>query len=61
MAIAQKGIWKESATQCSVAGMNERWLWLFVPNLGTMSPPRAYPRGATTFIPQSSLSEEAKS
>jgi hypothetical protein len=38
MAIAQKGIWKESATQCSVAGMNERWLWLFVPNLGTMSP-----------------------
>jgi hypothetical protein len=61
MAIAQKEYGKKGVAECNVAGMNERRVWLFVPNLGTMSPPGAYLRGATTFIPKSSLSDEAKS
>jgi hypothetical protein len=61
MAIAQREFGRKGGAECSVLGMNERQVWLFVPNLGTMSPPRAYPRGATTFIPKISLSEEAKS
>ncbi|MET4041232.1 hypothetical protein [Bradyrhizobium sp. RT6a] len=61
MAIAQKKYGKKGAAECSVLGMNERQIWLFVPNLGTMSPPRAYLRAAATFITKHSLSEEAKS
>jgi hypothetical protein len=61
MAIAQRVYGKKDVAECSVVGMKERRVWLFVPNLGTMSPPRAYPRGATTFIHKNSLSEEAKS
>jgi hypothetical protein len=61
MAIAQRKYGKKDVAESSVVGMKERRVWLFVPNLGTMSPPRAYPRGATTFIPKISLSEEAKS
>ncbi|WP_157158685.1 hypothetical protein [Bradyrhizobium sp. WSM1253] len=61
MAIAQKEYGKKGVAECSMVGINERQVWLFVPNLGTMSPPGAYLRGATTFIAKSSLSEEAKS
>lgn len=61
MAIAQREYGKKGVAGCSMVGMSERQVWLFVPNIGTMSPPRAYPRGATTVIPKSSLSEEAKS
>src|SRR3954447_24824304 len=47
MAIVRRGI---CATEHIVVGMNERRVWLFVPNIGTMSRRSAYPRGATTLI-----------